>query len=249
MGAWGDSTLSGNVIHLRTLDWEEHAPMSRFPVVAVYHSTEPGSVPFTNLAWAGFIGSLTGFSTHIGFGERLRGGPANTMTYFGKPWTYVIRDTLQFSKTIDDAIYSLKTAARTCSVYLGVGSKVNNTFRIVQYSHTELDVFDDNNWHFDSNHPQTKDMMWKEYRSGTSCFKNFLLPNYGKIEPEMIVRDLVAFGQTGDSQVAVMDYANYHVYLMYPNPDTLTVAYFRPAIFVDLNPFFGTVNGTLPNIK
>ncbi len=81
--------------------------MSRFPVVAVYHSTEPGSVPFTNLAWAGFIGSLTGFSTHIGFGERLRGGPANTMTYFGKPWTYVIRDTLQFSKTIDDAIYSL----------------------------------------------------------------------------------------------------------------------------------------------
>jgi hypothetical protein len=132
---------------------------------------------------------------------------------------------------------------------LGVGSKVNNTFRIVQYSHTELDVFDDNNWHFDANHPQTKDMMWKEYRSGTSCFKNFLLPNYGKIEPEMIVRDLVAFGQTGDSQVAVMDYANYHVYLMYPNPDTLTVAYFRPAIFVDLNPFFGTVNGTLPNIK
>jgi hypothetical protein len=76
-----------------------------------------------------------------------------------------------------------------------------------------------------------------------------LLPNYGTIEPEMIVRELVAYGQTGDSQVAVMDFANYHMYLMYSNPFTNTVGWFRPAIYIDMNQFFGTVNGQLPNIK
>jgi len=153
LGAWGKATLQGSVIHLRTLDWEEHAPMSRFPVVAVYHSTEPGSVAFANIAWSGFLGTMTGMSTHTSVGERLRGGPADTMTYFGKPWCFVLRDMLQFSKTIDDAISSLKNAPRTCSIYLGVGSKFNTTFRIVEYSHTELNVYDDTNWHFDDNHP------------------------------------------------------------------------------------------------
>ena len=43
------------------------------------------------------------------------------MTRFGKPWTYVLRDIMQFSKTIDDALTQLKTADRTCSVYLGIG--------------------------------------------------------------------------------------------------------------------------------
>jgi len=88
-------------------------------------------------------------------------------------------------------------------------------------------------------------LIWKEYRAGAGCFKNFLTPLYGKIEPEMIVRNLVSLGQTGDSQVAVMDFANYHLYVQYPQPDTHGYAYDRPAAFVDLNPFFHAVKGTL----
>jgi len=68
------------------------------------------------------------------------------MTRFGKPWTYALRDVLQFSKTIDDAIHNLNTTNRTCSVYLGIGSSVNNTYRLIRYSETELDVYDDTNW-------------------------------------------------------------------------------------------------------
>jgi len=45
------------------LDWEEHAPISKFPMITVYHPTEAGSVPFANIAWAGFFGSLTGYSS------------------------------------------------------------------------------------------------------------------------------------------------------------------------------------------
>ena len=78
---------------------------------------------------------MTGYSSaKIGISERLRGGSADTMTRFGKPWTYALRDVLQFSKTIDDALNSLNETDRTCSIYLGIGSSVNNTYKIIEYS-------------------------------------------------------------------------------------------------------------------
>jgi len=120
---------------LRALDWEEHAPISKFPLITVYHPTEKGSIPFANIAWVGFLGSLTGYSSgKIGISERLRGGPSDSMTRFGKPWTYALRDVLQFSRTLDDALNNLRETNRTCSVYLGIGSSVNNTYRIIEYS-------------------------------------------------------------------------------------------------------------------
>jgi hypothetical protein len=76
------------------------------------------------------------------------------MTRFGKPWTFALRDVLQFSKTLDDALNNLNTTNRTCSVYLGIGSSVNNTYRLVEYSETELNVYDDNNWKNDVQHPR-----------------------------------------------------------------------------------------------
>lgn len=100
LGGFGKSTASGETIHLRSLDWEAHAPMSRWPLITVYHSTESGSYPFANIAWPTFIGSLTGYSSQkIGVGERLRGAPPQDETRFGTPWPYVLRDALQFSKT------------------------------------------------------------------------------------------------------------------------------------------------------
>lgn len=154
-GWWGPATKTGQLIQLRALDWEEHAPISKFPLITVYHPVEEGSVPFANIAWAGFIGSLTGYSSaRIGVSERLRGGPADTMTRFGKPWTYALRDVLQFSKTIDDALNNLQNTDRTCSVYLGIGSSVNNTYRLIEYSETQFNVYNDETWKLDSNHPR-----------------------------------------------------------------------------------------------
>lgn len=80
---------------LRALDWEPHAPMAKWPLIAIYHSTEKGSVPFANIAWTGFIGSLTGYSSAgIGVSERLRNVNLKNSSFFGKPWTYALRDVL-----------------------------------------------------------------------------------------------------------------------------------------------------------
>lgn len=238
-GWWGPATASGQLIQLRALDWEEHAPISKFPMITVYHPSETGSVPFANIAWAGFLGSLTGYSSaKIGVSERLRGGDASTMTRFGKPWTYALRDVLQFSKTIDDALNNLNSTDRTCSVYLGIGSSINNTYRIIEYSETEFKVYDDTNWHFGSTHPKAKGMIWKAYHDDKTCFQNHFLPAYGKITPELVWKYVAPRSETGDSQVIVMDYSNNHIYAMYPNPATHERGYNRPAIKIDLNPHF-----------
>lgn len=84
LGAYADSTYSKKLIHLRTLDWEAHAPMAYFPTIVVYHSTEAGSVPFANIAWPVFIGTLTGYnSKKVGVGERLGSAQSSEMTRLG----------------------------------------------------------------------------------------------------------------------------------------------------------------------
>lgn len=76
LGAYGKATPTGKTIHLRALDWDAHAPMSRWPLIVVYHSTEEGSVPYANFGWPSFIGSITGYnSMKVGIGERLGDDP------------------------------------------------------------------------------------------------------------------------------------------------------------------------------
>lgn len=238
-GWWGPATASGKLIQLRALDWEEHAPISKFPLITVYHPVEEGSVPFANIAWVGFLGSLTGYSSaRIGVSERLRGGAPDTMTRFGKPWTYALRDVLQFSKTIDDALNNLNTTDRTCSVYLGIGSSVNNTYRLIEYSETEFNVYSDKNWKNDKIHPRIDGMIWKAYHDDKPCFRSHFEPNYGKITPEMIYKQVAPRSETGDSQIIVMDFSNDVIYANYPNPVSQQPGFQRPTIKIELGPRF-----------
>jgi len=93
------------------LDWEAHAPQAEWPLIVVYHPTETGSVPFANIAWPVFIGTLTGYnSKKVGVGERLGSADSSEMTRLGTPWTYVLRDGLQFSHTQAEYIQYLKDA-------------------------------------------------------------------------------------------------------------------------------------------
>lgn len=59
VGTWKDSTVDNKLFTLRALDWEPDAPVSKYPVITVYHSNEEGSYPFANIGYAGLIGSIT----------------------------------------------------------------------------------------------------------------------------------------------------------------------------------------------
>ena len=62
LGAWGKATLNGDLVQLRALDWDRNNPINKFPIFLVYDLEEKGSKPFVNVGWAGFVGSITGFS-------------------------------------------------------------------------------------------------------------------------------------------------------------------------------------------
>ena len=47
---------------MRALDWDSNNPISKFPVVTVYHPSNKTLLTHANFAWAGFVGSLTGMS-------------------------------------------------------------------------------------------------------------------------------------------------------------------------------------------
>jgi isopenicillin-N N-acyltransferase like protein len=237
LGAYQNATQSTKLLHLRTLDWEAHAPQSEWPTIVVYHPTEAGSVPFANIAWPAFIGTLTGYnSKKVGVGERLGGASPSEMTRLGTPWTYVLRDGLQFSKTQDQYIQYLKDAHKTCAIYLGVGGE--NFFNIVEYAYAYLRVYDWNSWHHDPNHPTIPYVLWKAYPDDTPCFSSIINAFYGKLTPEIYYRYVAPLGLTGDSQVAVMDYATDDIYCMYPNPVTSEPGYNCPPIKIPLGEFF-----------
>jgi len=68
----------------------------------------------------------------------------------GNPFTFLLRDILQFDKTIDNTIARMKKTRRTCNLILGVGDGKasygdNKTgyFRGFQYGHSVINVVND----------------------------------------------------------------------------------------------------------
>jgi hypothetical protein len=130
-GAWGDATLGGKTLQMRALDWDTSGPFQDYPQVTVYHkevaataeqdgdealpiTEEATEQSFANVGWTGWIGSITGMSevntaiSEIGvsypdatFGKESR---------FGVPFTFILRDILQFDRTLDDAMSHITNA-------------------------------------------------------------------------------------------------------------------------------------------
>lgn len=237
LGAWGKATKNNELLHLRALDWDYNAPINNFPAIMVYHSTEKGSKPFANVGWPGFVGSITGFAENIGIGEKFRGQSTNeNETRFGKPWNYAVRDVLQFSNHIDEALEQLGETDRTCSIFLGVGSKVNNTFRLIEYSKKEFTVYHDKNFPFTAKHGQFDDVVYMPVHDDNSeCFNDLLKENYGKIDADWVMRTLAPLHKTGDTQLAVYRYATKELLIQYSRAGV--PAYKRSPLLVKLADF------------
>lgn len=159
-------------------------------------------------------------------------------TRLGKPWTYAIRDTIQFSETIDDAMNSLGSTHRTCSIYLGVSNIKNMTFRLVEYSHKEFKVYNDKNFSYTPAHQQMDDVvvMAVHEDKGDSCMNDLLRENYGAVNGEWIANVLAASHHTGDTQLAVFNFNTKELYFQVSNRTKL--AFDRPVIRVQLHNYF-----------
>jgi hypothetical protein len=149
----------------------------------------------------------------------------------GNPWTYVLRDVVQFADSIDSALTMLANAHRTCSLHFGLGAYERNAsihtdenigFRGIEYSARELNVFNWEDMYNTPNHPQLKDVVyWDKHvqPSNNPCLGSLLVENYGHLDAATIIYNVTSLSETGNTINMIHDYAENTVYIAYSAPD------------------------------
>ena len=75
-----------------------------------------GKIPFVNVTYAGFIGSVTGMNAkHVSIGEMGGGGRGH---WAGVPMALLVRMALEEADDLDAAIAVFRDHPRTCEYYL-----------------------------------------------------------------------------------------------------------------------------------
>ncbi|CAF0748336.1 unnamed protein product [Didymodactylos carnosus] len=244
-GLWGNATLGGKTLQLRALDWDINGGLQDYPVVTIYHPlSEKLGHAFANVAWAG---TLTGMSsTRLGISEigvYFSDDTFGDESFFGIPFIFVERYILQHSNTLDDALSYIADVHRTCHLMLAVGDGNLGTARMIQYSHSKVNFFDDLNlepladWH-----PRIPNVIYEgmDWVCPSVQFKLYqqIIKNYGQITPEVSIRDITAVIESGDLHVAVYDLTDNIMYVSNArgtNEQGPLKAYERQFIKFDLN--------------
>ncbi len=109
----GSATKDGTLYHGRILDYGCDWKLQDHAVVIV---AEPeGTVPFVNITYAGFVGSVTGMNARkISIGEMGGGGLGH---WEGIPMAFLVRMALEEADTLDEAIATFRDHPRTCQYF------------------------------------------------------------------------------------------------------------------------------------
>ncbi|EGD79182.1 hypothetical protein PTSG_09912 [Salpingoeca rosetta] len=251
-GAWGNATRSTNkTLQLRALDWDIDGPFRNFPQITVYHpvNTTYGHA-FANIGWTGWIGSITGMnSKQMAISEIGVAFPDSTFgkeSRFGIPFTYILRDILQFDSSLTAALHRITTANRTCDLILGVGDGNMKAFRGIQYSASVANFYTDtDNMPVADWHPRIQDVVY--YGMDWLCpgysqvLAAQLQKHHGNITPQNTIEEITAITQTGDLHLAVYDLTDTILYVANARRDGVdgpVKAYDRPFVRIDMKPVF-----------
>jgi hypothetical protein len=107
------ATAESKLYHGRVLDYGVDMGLQEHAVLIIQ---EPqGKIPFVNVSYAGFIGSVTGMNLEqISIGEMGGGGVGQ---WDGIPMSFLVRMVLDDARTLDDAVGIFKNNPRTCEYY------------------------------------------------------------------------------------------------------------------------------------
>ena len=239
IGAWGPASADGNLVQLRALDWQADSYIVNFPLAVVYFPDEPGSNPFATFGFTSVVGAISGYSNKIAISEKVWiPTTSDPQSWFGVPFLYILKDLLQFGNDLQSSVDQAYNTPRTCRVHIGIGSRADNCFEGIQMSFNEFNIFDDKNYtHYSEAHPQMDGVMFWDQRvqpSNDKCMGAVLQDKHGNIDAEVIYREIVPLHKTGDTQIAVYDFAREFVYLAYSDPKTNTMAYDRPLMRLNM---------------
>jgi hypothetical protein len=119
LAAGSGATLKGEQLVVRILDWGLHkiSDLHKHTLITVVKPDE--GIPFANIGWIGFIGSISGMNASgITLGEMGYGSPPNE-TLRGMPMPFLLREVLRKAKNLSDVRHLISTSPGTNSfVYL-----------------------------------------------------------------------------------------------------------------------------------
>lgn len=254
-GAWGKATAADSHLYqLRCLDYETGANIQKYPVIVIY-VPDQGFV-FANITWAGVIGCVSGISKQcLAISEIGDDYDKENDTFAGIPFMFLLRDVLQFDRSLDAAIERIKNAARTASLIYGIGDGEFGELRGLQTSHTFCNVFSPDNLEpVTATHKRIEDivywgMSWDVPRYD-GPLHNKLIEHYGKINAEVTIKDIVTSVGTGDLQTVVYDLTSMKVWVANARADhesgTLA-AYNRQFVELNMNAIFNEARDLAAN--
>ncbi|CAF2512882.1 unnamed protein product [Rotaria sp. Silwood2] len=171
----------------------------------------------------------------------------------GLPFIFVERYILQFTETLDDALSFIANVKRTCHLVLAVGDGKLGTARMIQYSHSRVNFFDDENlqpladWH-----PRIPNAVYcgMDWLCPSHQFKLYkqIIYQYGQITPESSIRNITSVAKTGDLHIGLYDLTDNIMYVANARGTNETgplEAYQRQFVKIDLNIEFARVQSSI----
>ena len=210
--AWGKAVPDGHLYQMRCLDYAMKAHIQDYPALIVQKPN--GGNVFVNVGWVGMIGLVSGMNAN-GLGVSEIGdnfGPAHE-TLQGEPMPFLLRDVLQKAKGLDDAITMIQGAKRTSSYHYCVGDarkmdargfvtcmdycQVHTGPQQPHFGHALQDVV-----YLSMGRDDT---IAEWMKSDNKRLYDRLKATYGKITPQVAIKDYMPYVDTGGLHAVVYD--------------------------------------------
>lgn len=110
---FGEATQDGHLYHGRILDYLRGLGLEQNAVVMVFQPDQGNA--WVNISYAGFVGSVTAMNAkQVAIGEMGGRGEGN---WDGKPMAQLMREVMEQSSSLDEALETLRKSQRTCEYY------------------------------------------------------------------------------------------------------------------------------------
>lgn len=189
---WGKASEDGSLLHGRVLDYMREAGMDRWALIIIQEPHDANA--FVNVGYSGTIGSVTGMNVrHVAIGEMGGGGAEK---WDGMPMTLLMRECLEMSNTIDDAIRIMTESRRTCEYYYVISDSKAEGGRgyavgVAAFPH-DIQFVHPNEYHDLLPRP-LEDAVMLSAGGRYQCLVDRVEKMYGKITPQ-IALDIMARG-------------------------------------------------------
>lgn len=205
-----EATATGKLYHGRVLDYGVDWKLQEHAVLIIQ---EPeGRIPFVNVSYAGFIGSVTGMNAEqIGIGEM---GGRGEGQWQGIPMSFLVRMVLEQASTLEQAIHVFQDNPRTCEYYYVISDARANAAVGMKAVPERIELIRPGAEHPLLPHP-VRNTVLMSAGERYKALRELVAAGYGRFTEQEAVRLM-------DAPVAMKD--NLHDVLMVPGDGVLHVA-------------------------